>query len=161
MQKHAEEVLRATAQKKYRSSCASDTEDEVGHLRDGGEMAGRHRRRQQMLKQQDDDERRDAQIEAFLDQIEGETLGEMMNYLSAELQNSNAREHHQYHEEEEDKIYDEMTKLTRSTVDRYLDKIILDILYKSAQAVAEKETEHQLGSPEHSRSLLNLVEYSI
>ena len=29
---------------------------------------------------------------------------------------------------------------------RYLDKIILDILYKSAQAVAEKETEQQLGT---------------
>ena len=27
---------------------------------------------------------------------------------------------------------------------RYLDKIILDILYKSAQAVAEKETDQQL-----------------
>ena len=73
---------------------------------------------------------RDAQIEAFLDQIEGETLGEMMNYLSAELQ-SNAL--HQFEvsnkggdcdsaeeakRREEDKIYDEMTKLTRSTVDR-------------------------------------------
>ena len=65
----------------------------------------------------------------------------MMNYLSAELE-SNALKSNT---EEEDKIYDEMTKLTRSTVDRYLDKIILDILYKSALAVAEKETEQQLG----------------
>ena len=29
---------------------------------------------------------------------------------------------------------------------RYLDKIILDILYKSAAAVAEKETDQQLGN---------------
>ena len=83
---------------------------------------------------------------------------------------------------EEEKIYTEITKLTRSTVDRYvgliftihvgkgvekiirqfdfmqhvhglslyfhryLDKIILDILYKSAAAVAEKETDQQLGN---------------
>ena len=64
---------------------------------------------------------RDAQIEAFLDQIEGETLGEMMNYLSHELQQTRGDQStSQRHLEvdEEDKIYDEMTKLTRSTVDR-------------------------------------------
>ena len=36
---------------------------------------------------------REAQIEAFLDQIEGETLGEMMNYLSSELESTNFGHH--------------------------------------------------------------------
>ena len=158
---------------------------------------------------------REAQIEAFLDQIEGETLGEMMNYLSSELESTNFGHHDaaaaalqsttsggdenassdiekksvtngdvvimptKKDKNEEEKIYSEITKLTRSTVDRYdcliftipvrkgvwkkfdskqyvyglclyfhryLDKIILDILYKSAAAVAEKETDQQLGN---------------
>ena len=100
---------------------------------------------------------REAQIEAFLDQIEGETLGEMMNYLSSELESTtfghfeaaaaalesttsggdeNASENNeakktsstcevatslptQREKDEEEKIYSEITKLTRSTVDRY------------------------------------------
>ena len=99
---------------------------------------------------------REAQIEAFLDQIEGETLGEMMNYLSSELEstsfghfeaaaaalesttsgadgNASTDNEHKNNsvdapltpapskreKDEEDKIYNEITKLTRSTVDRY------------------------------------------
>ena len=88
----------------------------------------------------------------------------MMNFLSAELESNacSSTKQEKLHtgltstSEEEDKIYDEMTKLTRSTVDRYLDKIILDILYKSAQAVAEKETDQQLGgdpTTDHRRCL--------
>ena len=88
----------------------------------------------------------------------------MMNFLSAELESNACSSNKQEKlntgltstSEEEDKIYDEMTKLTRSTVDRYLDKIILDILYKSAQAVAEKETDQQLGgcpTTDHRRCL--------
>ena len=71
-------------------------------------------------RKQDSSVSRDAQIEAFLDQIEGETLGEMMNYLSHELQQTRGDQSSSRHleEDEEDKIYDEMTKLTRSTVDR-------------------------------------------
>ena len=98
---------------------------------------------------------REAQIEAFLDQIEGETLGEMMNYLSSELESTtfghceaaaaalesttsggdgNASADNENtikpdgqvvvvvpskrEKDEEDKIYNEITKLTRSTVDR-------------------------------------------
>ena len=100
---------------------------------------------------------REAQIEAFLDQIEGETLGEMMNYLSSELESTtfghfeaaaaalesttsggtdgNASENGESkktnatgevvtalptkkEKDEEEKIYSEITKLTRSTVDR-------------------------------------------
>ena len=96
----------------------------------------------------------------------------------------------QKEKDEEEKIYTEITKLTRSTVDRYaqssyemflnwiyrkfsvyvvlkkinklmtnaflsfryLDKIILDILYKSAAAVAEKETDQQLGNQRYCNS---------
>ena len=99
---------------------------------------------------------REAQIEAFLDQIEGETLGEMMNYLSSELESTNFGHHDaaaaalqsttsggdenassdiekksvtngdvvimstKKDKNEEEKIYSEITKLTRSTVDRYV-----------------------------------------
>ena len=99
---------------------------------------------------------REAQIEAFLDQIEGETLGEMMNYLSSELESTNFGHHDaaaaalqsttsggdenassdiekksvtngdvvimstKKDKNEEEKIYTEITKLTRSTVDRYV-----------------------------------------
>ena len=97
---------------------------------------------------------REAQIEAFLDQIEGETLGEMMNYLSSELESTNFGHHEaaaaalesttsggdenasadaekkvnsnsdvviipsKKEKDGEEKIYNEITKLTRSTVDR-------------------------------------------
>ena len=101
---------------------------------------------------------REAQIEAFLDQIEGETLGEMMNYLSSELESTTFGHHEaaaaalesttsggdggngsadnekkpintnsdvdvvpsKREKDGEEKIYNEITKLTRSTVDRYV-----------------------------------------
>ena len=101
---------------------------------------------------------REAQIEAFLDQIEGETLGEMMNYLSSELESTTFGHHEaaaaalesttsggdggnasadnekkaintngdvivipsKREKDDEEKIYNEITKLTRSTVDRYV-----------------------------------------
>lgn len=163
MQKHAEKVLRATVsdQQKTGFSVSSDTED--SDLNGVGSKQRRRRNNFDSVKIVDEAESRDSQIEAFLDQIEGETLGEMMNFLSAELESNACSSNKQEKlntgltstSEEEDKIYDEMTKLTRSTVDRYLDKIILDILYKSAQAVAEKETDQQLGgcpTTDHRRS---------
>ena len=114
---------------------------------------------------------REAQIEAFLDQIEGETLGEMMNYLSSELESTTIGHFEaaaaalestvtsgdggggnvstddlskgdnkdmvptaatttatKKEKEEEDKIYNEITKLTRSTVDRYTKELLLNTI---------------------------------
>lgn len=94
---------------------------------------------------------RDAQIEAFLDQIEGETLGEMMRHLSIELESSSSSSigsnastsNRDPARRSGYQICDDISKLSRSAVDRYLDKVIFGILYRSAAAVAKAEAEEE------------------
>ena len=91
----------------------------------------------------DDNVDQEAYVDAFMDEIEGETLGQMLNYLSSELESST--EDRSIDEivskQNVDKIFDEITKVTQSTVDRYLDTILLDTLYRHAGQSALKETQ--------------------
>ena len=91
----------------------------------------------------DDNVDHEAYVDAFMDEIEGETLGQMLNYLSSELESStdDRSTDEMLSKQNVDKIFDEITKVTQSTVDRYLDTILLDTLYRHAGQSALKETE--------------------
>ena len=92
-------------------------------------------------------------INAFLDRLEGETLGKMLDYLSCELTHSaitpkardmmdtsgELQEHRK--QEEQDHIFSEIVKVTQSTVDKYLDDILLKTIYKNAH----EDTLEELG----------------
>ena len=78
-------------------------------------------------------------VDAFMDEIEGETLGQMLNYLSSELESS--AEEQIISKQNVDHIFEEISKVTQSTVDRYLDTILLDTLYRHAGQSAQRETE--------------------
>ena len=86
-------------------------------------------------------EDREAFVDAFMDEIEGETLGQMLNYLSSELESSTESNEEIMSKQNVDHIFEEITKVTQSTVDRYLDTILLDTLYRHAGKSAAKETE--------------------
>jgi len=86
-------------------------------------------------------EHREAFVDAFMDEIEGETLGQMLNYLSSELESSTESNEEIMSKQNVDHIFEEITKVTQSTVDRYLDTILLDTLYRHAGKSAAKETE--------------------
>lgn len=62
----------------------------------------------------------------------------MLNYLSSELESSTEDE---ISKENVDHIFEEITRVTQSTVDRYLDTVLLDTLYRHAGKSATKETE--------------------
>ena len=90
MQRHAEEVLRATAEKRFNrsdDSSLSDLPDENVRRRSDENVRRRsdeNVRRRSSVRYRSDEEvaaERDAQIEAFLDQIEGETLGNKTFFL--------------------------------------------------------------------------------
>lgn len=63
----------------------------------------------------------EAKIEAFLDEIEGETLGQMLGYLSSELESSDgfdSDEVRKRRSQQIDHVFSEITKVTQSAVDR-------------------------------------------
>lgn len=86
-------------------------------------------------------EEKEGFINSFLERLEGETLGRMLDYLSSELAHSavspqardmlegGAEEHRA---KEQDHIFSEIVKVTQSTVDQYLDAILLRTIYTSA-----------------------------
>ena len=84
-------------------------------------------------------------VDAFMDEIEGETLGQMLSYLSSELEISTDERSSDadaaVSKQNVDHIFEEITRVTQSTVDRYLDTILLDTLYRHAGKSAVKETE--------------------
>ena len=84
-------------------------------------------------------------VDAFMDEIEGETLGQMLSYLSSELESSTDERSSDadaaVSKQNVDHIFEEITRVTQSTVDRYLDTILLDTLYRHAGKSAVKETE--------------------
>ena len=82
-------------------------------------------------------------VDAFMDEIEGETLGQMLSYLSSELESStdDRSSDDVVSRQNVDHIFEEITRVTQSTVDRYLDTILLDTLYRHAGRSAVKETE--------------------
>ena len=84
-------------------------------------------------------------VDAVMDEIDGETLGQMLSYLSAELESSTDERSSDadaaVSTQNVDHIFEEITRVTQSTVDRYLDTILLDTLYRHAGKSAVKETE--------------------
>ena len=95
-------------------------------------------------------------ITSFLDRLEGETLGKMLDYLSLQLTDSatnerardmagDTKELELAKQQEQDVIFSEIVKVTQSTVDKYLDDILLETVY----TVAHEDTLHEMGlSPE-------------
>ena len=97
-------------------------------------------------------------INSFLDRLEGETLGRMLDYLSSELEQSatQVRARDMLHpaeagdtadtetqrQEEQEHIFAEIVKVTQSTVDRYLDTILLETVYTAAH----EDTLQELGA---------------
>jgi hypothetical protein len=77
--------------------------------------------------------------------VSSETLGRMLDYLSSELAHSavspQARDllepggGEERRGKEQDHIFGEIVKVTQSTVDRYLDSILLRTVYTSAHQV--------------------------
>ena len=84
-------------------------------------------------------------IDEFLARIEGETLGRMLDYLSFELTHSvitpraqdilqlNEDEREKRQGEKQEKLYIQIGELTRSTVNLYLDQVLLTTVYKARQ----------------------------
>ena len=74
-----------------------------------------------------------------LDEIEGETLGQMLEYLSSELDSSEDSEVVRKRRSQQiDHVFCEITKVTQSAVDRYVDGILLNTIYKKAGVEAGK-----------------------
>ena len=81
-------------------------------------------------------------INSFLDRLEGETLGRMLDYLSSELTHSavspqardmvEAEGGEERRGKEQDHIFGEIVKVTQSCVDQYLDSILLKTIYTTA-----------------------------
>ena len=87
----------------------------------------------------------EAKIDAFLDEIEGETLGQMLQYLSSELDSSDDSEAVRKRRSQQiDHVFTEITKVTQSAVDRYVDGILLNTIYKKAGQEAEQDLEEKL-----------------
>ena len=81
----------------------------------------------------------EAKVDAFLDEIEGETLGQMLEYLSSELDSSEDSEVVRKRRSQQiDHVFCEITKVTQSAVDRYVDGILLNTIYKKAGVEAGK-----------------------
>ena len=107
----------------------------------------------QLKAEKDNRQSKEDFINAFLDRLEGETLGKMLDYLSCELthsamtpsardmidKNDEMQEHRK--QEEQDHIFSEIVKVTQSTVDKYLDDILLQTIYKNAH----EDTLEELG----------------
>ena len=81
----------------------------------------------------------EAKVEAFLDEIEGETLGQMLSYLSSELESTDdpeqaeqSADRNKRRTEQIDHVFAEITKVTQAAVDRYVDGILLNTIYKKA-----------------------------
>ena len=97
-------------------------------------------------------------INSFLDRLEGETLGRMLDYLSSELEQSatqvrardmlgpaeagDTADTETQRQEEQEHIFAEIVKVTQSTVDRYLDTILLETVYTAAH----EDTLQELGA---------------
>lgn len=97
-------------------------------------------------------------INSFLDRLEGETLGRMLDYLSSELEHSatqvrardmldqaeagHSADTETQRQEEQEHIFAEIVKVTQSTVDRYLDTILLETVYTAAH----EDTLQELGA---------------
>ena len=99
------------------------------------------------------EENKEAKIEAFLDEIEGETLGQMLHYLSSELESSEADIQPQSEiikrkkqSEQIDHVFTEITKVTQTAVDRYVDGILLNTIYKKAGQEAGKELDEKIAA---------------
>lgn len=93
-------------------------------------------------------EAREAKVEAFLDEIEGETLGQMLNYLSSELETSEDTqatdaELSKRRSEQIDHVFAEITNVTQSAVDRYVDGILLNTIYRHAGQKAQFKVQDQ------------------
>lgn len=88
----------------------------------------------------------EAKIDAFLDEIEGETLGQMLQYLSSELDSSDADSEvvRKRRSQQIDHVFSEITKVTQSAVDRYVDGILLNTIYKKAGQEAGKDLQEKL-----------------
>ena len=95
----------------------------------------------------------EAKIDAFLDEIEGETLGQMLQYLSSELDSSDDSEAVRKRRSKQiDHVFTEITKVTQSAVDRYVDGILLNTIYKKAGQEADKDMEEKLKKVKLRRS---------
>ena len=117
----------------------------------------------QMKAEKDSREAKEDFINAFLDRLEGETLGKMLDYLSSELTHSaitpKARDimnesgelQEQRKQEEQDHIFSEIVKVTQSTVDKYLDDILLQTIYKNAHEDTLEELGINPGDIEESK----------
>ena len=82
----------------------------------------------------------------FSDEIEGETLGQMLSYLSSELESSEDQDpnttqpdsdRNKRRTEQIDHVFAEITKVTQAAVDRYVDGILLNTIYKKAGQKAD------------------------
>ena len=110
-------------------------------------------------------------VDAFLDEIEGETLGQMLNYLSSELETNsddadtaeavrykrfgsseirpkNVPFHiffdRQRRAAQIDHVFAEITHVTQAAVDRYVDGILLNAIYKHAGDQAKVEADKEM-----------------
>ena len=82
-------------------------------------------------------------IEEFLSRIESDTLGKMIDYLSFELTHSvitpraqdilelDNMERDKRREEKQNQLYSQILQVTRSTVNLYLDQLLLSTVYKA------------------------------
>jgi hypothetical protein len=78
-------------------------------------------------------------MNSFVDLREGETLGQMLNYLSSEFESS--AEDQIISKQSVHNIFEEISKVTQSTVDRYLNTILLNTFYQQTVRSAQRETE--------------------
>lgn len=97
----------------------------------------------QRLENQDEELHAEDRIEEFLSSIESDTLGKMIDYLSFELTHSvitpraqdilelNQVERDKRQEEKQDQLYSQILQVTRSTVNLYLDQLLLSTVYKA------------------------------
>lgn len=97
--------------------------------------------------------RPEPKIDAFLDEIEGETLGQMLQYLSSELESSDDSEAVRKRRSKQiDHVFTEITKVTQSAVDRYVDGILLNTIYKKAGQEAGRDLEEKMEKNKLRRS---------
>ena len=144
------------------------TEEDMAEVQSQIDEENRLRTERESLQSKED------YINSFLDRLEGETLGKLMDYLSLQLTDSATNERARdmaedtekvelARQKEQDVIFSEIVKVnslyimhgrtecfqvTQNTVDKYLDDILLETVY----TVAHEETLQEMGlSPREVR----------
>ena len=91
---------------------------------------------------EEEEEDPEEDIDSFLEALEGESVGQMMDYLTSEIETEMSESSVESRDSRLDVLYKEVGDVTQNVLDKYIDTMVIKVLFKVAYKCSKNEAKN-------------------